>query len=277
MFLASDMRRRFKPPMSGPLPETLDEYLALFAGAGPDQLTGEASTLYASSTTAASAIAKLNPDARVIVIFREPASFLRSFHLQLVQTHNENQRDLRRALALEPDRRRGKHVPRRSHRPQLLHYSEHVRYTDQLARYHAVLPGENVLALIYEDFRADNVATIRQIFRFLGIDDTVQVTELKANPTVLLRSRTLDDAVRRFSVGRDPISALVKNGIKTAVPPRMRQTLLRTVQRRVVHATPPPPDAATLADLRSSLKPEVERFSEYLGRDLVALWGYEHL
>jgi hypothetical protein len=277
MFLARDMWRRFKPPMGAELPTTLDEYLALFKDARPDQLKGEASTLYASSRTAASAIAVLNPAARAIAIFREPAAFLRSLHLQLVQMHNENERDLRRALALEADRRQGKHVPRRSHRPQLLYYTDHVCYTDQLARYHAVLPRENVLALIYEDFRADNAATLREIYRFLGIDDTVEVTQVSANPTVLLRSRALDGAVRRFSVGSDPVSQTIKTGIKTAVPERLRRTLLRTVQRRVVHAEPPPPDPATLAELRSTLKPEVERFSDYLGRDLVRLWGYDRL
>jgi Sulfotransferase family len=226
------------------------------------------------SKTAASAIAELNPDARVVVIFREPAAFLRSFHLQLIQTHNESQYDLRQALALEADRRRGKHVPRRAHRPQLLHYSDHVCYADQLARYHAALPRENVLALIYEDFKADNVATVRQIFRFLGIDDTFCVTQLKANPTVVVRSQALDEAVHRYSVGRDPFSQIVKTGIKAVVPQRTRRTLLRTVQRRVVHAAPPPPDSSALADLRRSLRPEVERFSEYLDRDLVSLWGY---
>ncbi len=32
-----------------------------------------------------------------------------------------------------------------------------------------------------------------------------------------------------------------------------------------------------MAQLRQQFKPEVERFSEYLGRDLVTLWGYDRL
>ncbi len=42
-------------------------------------------------------------------------------------------------------------------------YSEHVRYVEQLRRYHAVFPAEQVLVLIYDDFRADNEATLRRV------------------------------------------------------------------------------------------------------------------
>ena len=44
-------------------------------------------------------IAELQPHARIVAIFREPASFLRSLHLQLLQNHIETQKDLRKALA----------------------------------------------------------------------------------------------------------------------------------------------------------------------------------
>jgi hypothetical protein len=32
-----------------------------------------------------------------------------------------------------------------------------------------------------------------------------------------------------------------------------------------------------MLELRRRFKPEVTALSEYLGRDLVALWGYDHL
>ncbi len=139
-FFATDARPRFAPPMEGRLPETLDEYLALFSRAAPGQLAGEASSAYLWSRVAAQRIAQLRPDARIIAILREPASFLRSLHLQLVQDHIEWEKDLRTAIALEADRREGRNIPRRSARPQLLRYSEYVRYVEQLRRYHAVFP-----------------------------------------------------------------------------------------------------------------------------------------
>ena len=67
---------------------------------------------YLRSSTAASRIAELQPDARIIAILREPASLVRSLHLQFVQTHVETEKDLRKALALEHARRQGRHIPR---------------------------------------------------------------------------------------------------------------------------------------------------------------------
>jgi hypothetical protein len=276
-FLASDMRRRFRPPMAGPLPSTLEEYLALFADAKDEQRAGEASAFYLSSQTTASSIAALNPSARIITVFREPTSFLRSLHLQLVQNHIEDQRDLRSAIALEAARRNGRSIPRRSYRPQVLQYSEHVRYTEQLDRYHAVFPREQVLVLIYEELRANNAATVRKIFRFLEVDETVPVVPVDANPTVALRSQELDDAVHRFSVGRGPYSRAVKAVAKTLVPQSARRRLLHTVQEHVVHSAAPSPDEELVTELRKWLKPEVERVGAYLGRDLVSFWGYDQI
>src|SRR5882757_9165500 len=127
-YLASDLRDRFRIPATATNPETLEDYLALFADARSDQLAGEASPNYLSSRTAASAIADLQRDARIIAILREPASFLRSLHLQFIQTHVETEKDMRKALALEDVRREGKQIPSSSHRPSVLMYSDHVRY-----------------------------------------------------------------------------------------------------------------------------------------------------
>src|SRR4051794_19168820 len=117
-YFASDMLPRFQPPRSAPPLRTFEEYVAMFADAGPDQRTGEASSAYLLSRTAAARIADVRPDARIIAILREPASFLRSLHLQLLRTHVESEHGLRKALALEPARGAGNRIPRRSHRPQ---------------------------------------------------------------------------------------------------------------------------------------------------------------
>src|SRR5262249_28040678 len=90
---------------------SLDEYLSLFEPARADQRAGEASVFYLWSPTAARRIAEVQPDARIIAILREPASFLRSLHLEFVQGHVEMEKDLRRAIALEHIRRNGEHDP----------------------------------------------------------------------------------------------------------------------------------------------------------------------
>jgi hypothetical protein len=276
-YFATDLRTRFRRPAAGALPETLEDYLALFEGAEAQQRAGEASSLYLWSHDAARNIAEVQPDARVIAILREPASFLRSLHLQLLQNHIESQKSLRKAIALEPARRAGKRIPKSSVRPQALFYSERVRYIEQVRRYHDAFPADQVLVLIYEEFRRDNEATVRKVQRFLGVDDPLPIGVTDANPTVRVRSQQLDELVHAVSVGRGPVSSAVKSAVKAVTPSGLRSRALTAAQRRVVHGKPTAPDEELNLELRRRFKGEVVAVSEYLGRDLVSLWGYDEI
>jgi hypothetical protein len=274
-FFAAELRHRALPRASSGLPETLDDYLALFVGARPEQCIGEASTAYLWSSVAASGIADLQPAARIVAILREPASFLRSLHLQFVQSHFEMTRDLRQAIALENVRRQGQHDRHSLLRsPQVLLYADHVRYVEQLRRYHDLFPPEHVLVLIYDDFRRDNEETVRAVLRFLGIDDSAPINMAEANPTVRVRSPHLNNLIRTVYLGQGPASRAVKTGIKAVVSRPLRRRALHAVQHRIVYGKPKPSDERLMMELRQRFKPEVVELSEYLNRDLVTLWGY---
>ncbi|HME02538.1 MAG TPA: sulfotransferase [Solirubrobacteraceae bacterium] len=272
VFFASELPRQAHRYTA---PATLEEYLSLFAPAGPDQRLGEASASYLWSHTAAGRIAEAQPQARIIAILREPASFLRSLHLQCVQSHYENEKDLARALALEPSRREGRNIPPRSGWPQVLMYSEHVRYVEQLRRYRAVFPEEQVLTLVYDDFRADNEGTLREVLRFIGVDATAPIEPVEANPTVRMRSQWLDELVHSVSVGGGPVSQAVKGTVKALLPRKLRRGALKATQRHLVVGEPDSPDAQLMLEIRRRYRGEVEALSEYLGRDLITLWGYD--
>jgi Sulfotransferase family len=265
-FFAEDLRFQFGHQTSARLPQTLAEYLALFEGASPDQRAGEASPSYLKSHTAAAAIAEVQPAARIIAILREPASFIRSLQFQLLQEHVETEKDLAAAIAHEEIEREGRKVRR---------YSDHVKYVEQLRRYHERFPPEQVLVLIYDDFRGDNDATVRRVLRFLDVDDTAPIEVMDANPTVDVRSLRADRIVRRLYGGGDPVSRLLGGAVRTLTPQGVRRRLARGIRRRVVYGKPQPADERALAQLRRRFKPEVVALSEYLDRDLVSLWGYD--
>jgi hypothetical protein len=274
-FFAGDMRPRFQPARTGGVPETLASYLELFSPAGPDQIAGEASSSYLRSRVAADAIAELRPDARAIAILREPASFLRSLHEQMLRDHIETERDLGRALSLEPARREGRGIPRRSHLPQMLLYSDHIRYAEQLRRFIDTLGAERVLALVYDDFRADNEATLERVQSFLGVAPQ-QLEALDANTSeVSMRSPRLDDLLTGVAVGRSPAARAVKGAVKAVLPAQLRADAMRGLRRRVVLTEPRPPDERLMGEVRARYRGEVEALGELLGRDLVAQWGYE--
>jgi hypothetical protein len=267
-FFAPELHPR--PRQSNTHPDTVEDYLSLFEAARPEQRAGEVSPSYLWSRTAASRIAELRPDARIIAILREPASFLRSLHLELLQDHVETEKDLGKAIALDEIRRQEKKLRHSDSQKGLRYSAERLRYVEQLRRYHAVFPPEQVLVLIYDDFRADNEGTVRQVLRFLEVDDTSPIEVTEANPTVLVRSPRLNELVRSLYMGQGPAARAV-------TPQQLRHDGLGSFRRRVLYDQPRPPDEELMLELRRRSKGEVVALSEYLDRDLVTLWGYDSI
>jgi Sulfotransferase family len=262
-FFAPDLRTLLGE--NGALPSSWEQYAALFAPAAPGQRTGEASPSYLRSEVAAELIARARPDARIIAILREPASFVRSLHLHLVREGVETEPDLARAFAAETLQRAGRRVRR---------YSDHVRYVEQLRRYHDCFPAEQILVLIYDDLRADNESTVRAVWRFLGVSEHAPVTPVQANPAVRVRSRGLLRAAAALGAGRGPVAAPIKH----LLPAHGRgRRLVRAMAGRLIYAQPPPADEAVMLELRRRFKGEVAALSDYLLRDLTSLWGYDGL
>lgn len=261
-------------PPPADLPTTLDHYLSLFASAQPGQLIGEASIFYLWSRTAARHIARLRPDARIIVILREPVSFLCSLHLQLVNTSVETEHDLRTALALEEARLERRHLPPNGHWPQLLRYAEHMSYMDQLQRYRDAFPYDQRLVLIYDDFRDDNQATLQKILHFLHVDETAALSTTNPNPSTRVRAKPLEDLLHAVSEGRGPGFGFLKAAVTTVSTQPTRRTAKHLVRQHIIRGRPRQPERALVTELRRRYKPEVEALAEYLGRDLMTLWGY---
>src|SRR5437763_4585928 len=236
--------------------ETTEEYLELFRDAKPDQIVGEASTSYLWSTTAARRIAQARPDARIIAIFREPASFLRSLHLQLLQNHHEVEPDFRRAVELDEPRRCGREIPFHSYWPQALIYSDRVRYVEQLRRYENVFPREQILVLIYDDFRGENHAIMRQVLRFLDVDGDHPLHAVDVNPTIAIRSARLDRLRQDLRAGRGPLLRGMRSVGKALTTNHLRRVVYYPGVRRAVWGKPPAADAAFMEELRVRFKPE---------------------
>ncbi|HTW41645.1 MAG TPA: sulfotransferase [Solirubrobacteraceae bacterium] len=275
-FLASDMgppEQFADAPRERKFPHTLEEYLALFDDATPAQRAGEASACYLLSRTAAARIAELQPQARIIAILREPASFLRSMHMMLLRLGLESESDLGKAIELESARSKGKRIPSYCYRPQLLQYSQHVRYVDQLRRHHAHFPREQVLALIYDDFRSDNDATVRSVLRFLDVDDAAPIDATNWNETTTtVRSPQARQLVRSLRAPSSPLARAARATIMALTPSDVGRRAKQKFNKRFVKVQAPPPDERTMRELRQRFKPEVVALSEHLDRDLVSLW-----
>ena len=221
----------------------------------------------------------MQPAARVVAILREPASFLRSLHLQFVQTMIETEPDLRKALALQERRREGHGLPRGTHVSQPFMYSEHVRYVEQLRRFRTALraragagPDLRRLPRRQRGHRAaDHGLPRRRRHR------SRQAVEV--NPTVQVRAGRLHAVKRAVHSAQGPAARGAKNAVNAVIPGELRRRVVRPLRRqlrrRVVFAEPAPPDEELMRELRRRFRGEVAALSEDLDRDLLSLWGYE--
>jgi hypothetical protein len=280
-YFAFDLRSPIREP-AVLYRQSFEGYKWLYAPAQAGQLIGDASPQYLRSSVAAREIAKAQPRARIVAILREPASFLRSFHMQALENHVETERELAKALALEADRREGRRIPRNCHHPQDLLYLDHVRYVEQLRRYHAVFDAEQVLVLIYDDFQRDNLGTVRAVLRFLELDDAVAIEPRQTEPLKRVRSpllHRLTGALAR-AVRNPAASGPLARTVVALTPKPLRRGRSAALLRSAAYGSarpPDEPDEQLMLELRRRVKPEVVALSDYLRRDLVSLWGYDRV
>ena len=180
---------------------------------------------------------------------------------------------------LETKRREGRSIPRSCKVPQTLFYSDHVRYVEQLERYRAVFPAEQMLILVYDDFASDNRAVLGRVLRFLEVDDTVAIQPVRTKTGKAVRSLFLKHLADSARVARvNPARATrLGRAVDALTPGPLRSEQFRARWRRLVYKDPGPPDERFMLELRRRFKPEVVALSEYLGRDLVDEWGYRRL
>ena len=103
----------------------------------------------------------------------------------------ENEGNFGRALLLEEQRRRGEKIPSATSNPGILFYSEQAKYCEQVERFLAAFGKSRVKIVIYDDFRDDNLAVCRDVFRFLGIDTDFEPVSEEVNPSRDVRAPKL--------------------------------------------------------------------------------------
>lgn len=245
-------------------------YLQLFAKAKTEKIVGEATANYLYSRVAAEKIHNFNPDAKIIILLREPAQYLYSLHSHYVKFTEENEPNFATALALEEQRREGKGVSPRIMSPSFLFYSQRVKYYQQVKRYYDRFPAEQIKVIIYEEFKAENARIYREILEFLGVDSsfTPKYAAVNVNKEVKF------PAINNF-VNRPLIKHISKNLISQEFNEFVRDNI---VEKLLWHQAPKDsmPEELKL-ELMRKYQPEVVKISELIGVDLEAVWGYDAL
>jgi hypothetical protein len=243
------------------------DYLAEYTARNGEVVAGESSVWYLFSSRAAAEIKAFSPEARIIVMLREPVEMLYSLYHHFRLDGNECLPTFEEALAAEPDRRAGKRIGAETYLAQGLQYREIVRFTEQVSRYFEVFGRERVHIVIYDDLAGDTLGIYRETLGFLGLDSW----RGPANLTAINGSRyPRSAALRRLLNGKHVRQTAL---MLRPLLPRPAFGVLRGLQEKLLLANSRPGKRSPLSPaLRARLKrefaPEIERLSELLGRDL---------
>ena len=107
----------------------LEDYLSLFKDADPEihAVIGEGSTNYLASKVAIEKAIGLNPNAKFIVMLRDPVEVAHAYHMEQLWARNEDVEDFESAWRLQEERRQGKFIPGNCVAQQFLQYRD-LRY-----------------------------------------------------------------------------------------------------------------------------------------------------
>lgn len=248
-------------------------YSGLFSGARPDQVCGDASTLYLSSLVAPEAIRQRRPDAKIIILIRDPVEQMYSWYRHLKYWGYENAPSFADAIALQSERHEGHKLPIGNICDNWLQYEEMASFSRQIDRYRGTFPESQLGVWLLEDLKEVPNETLVDIASFLGLDSTLVsehgVPEKNTNKALRFPVLKRSLQVMRAYPG-------LRAFLKATIPVNVRKKLLLGVNKISTRKEKAPPMSPELRlTLRHRMMPEVRRLSEIVGQDLPVRWGWE--
>lgn len=260
-------------------PRSRAEYLALFAEARLEKRVGEASTSYLYSRQAAREIKEFAPEARIIVMLRNPVDMMYSFYNQAYNFWGarygaaEDLADFESALEAEDERKRGSRLPgnleavsytgdERTRSYHFLFYRDLARYAAQLQRYLDCFGRDNVHAIIFDDLQKTPAQVYRETCAFLEVAEDYQPDFRVYNSQQRFRSKTVARLLRLVPV---PVLGAGRNILVRFLGRAASAKLLGLMHGP---ARPRPLESALRGRLQAEFAAEVEQLSALLGRDV---------
>jgi hypothetical protein len=241
-------------------------YLALFADAGGRKAVGEASVSYLSSPGAAERIYARYPDARIIIVLRNPADRVYSWYNFLCQYGVEPGLSLERALADE-DRRVAVAAERRDtwFVDECVLYFQYGLIASKIEAFTSRFPKEHIHVALFDDLKARPAETTRAVFEFLDVDPAFTPESFKVqNPTWFPLSVSLQhqfasrSRLHPFLPSRGPIRFVDRRVIPSVC---WVNAVLGQVRKQVFNPS-------TRRELLNRYRDDIGRTEQLIGRSL---------
>ena len=238
-----------------------EQYAELFAGVTGEKAIGESSVFYLCYPASAERIAQTVPEAKIIVLLREPVARTYSSYIFLL-------RDGRETLGLEEGLHREEERKEQGFEP-MWWYKELSLYYRQVKHYMDVFGEERVKVLLYEELHANPEQVLRDAFAFLEVREDVGIdTSVRYNLSGVPKSRGIYNLLDHFI---DKPSALERR-IKSLVPLNLRIAWASKIIGMFTHSVPMNPQMQ--AQLKAYFAEDVGKLEDLLHRDLSS-WHYQ--
>ena len=232
-------------------------YAEQYAGAD-EQLRGDASHIYIEDPTSAPTLKAFAPDARFVIVLRNPADRARALYSYMVEHGQEILPTLDKALAAE-DRRFHSERFRRTCAGSFWNYMyfRSGLYAEQIERYFDLFPRERFFMTTLPDLINDPNGSVGAMLAFLGADPMAVEGFPRDGTSKGVRSTLAQVATRKY------VRPLAKRGVPGA---SSAQAWLAQKNR----AEPPVMLPATREALMNRFEPDLARLAEMTGIDLRA-------
>ena len=198
-------------------------YLSLFQSVRQEKAIGEASWSSLYYPQASKRIKHYFPDAKFIVILRNPIERAFSHHQYLLQHHRENIKSFSQAIALENERIQQKYWAD-------WHYIKLGFYSNQLKKYFSIFEREQFKIIYFERFKSNRIATLKEIFDFLNVDNIAiedsKLVQKKHNQTMLPRISFVNSFIERANY-----NGRLQYILKKTIPKQWHNTLKKQGDR----------------------------------------------
>ena len=233
----------------------LAEYRDLFATSPPGAVLGEASPLYLFAKQAAARIRHHTPEARLVVVLRNPVDQAFSHFMYATKQRIEPLTDFVAALAAEDQRLADGWQP-------LFGYSRFPRYAEQLARYLALFPRDQILIRLYEEFERDPATLMQDILGHIGVTSGFRPDmAVKHNAGGVPKNRIFQDFLMKSNPVTRAIGLVVPQETRLRIRDRLAGFNLKRDETM-------PPEARAI--LLNRLGDQIKALQPMIDRDLSA-------
>jgi Sulfotransferase domain len=247
------------------------EYLDLCFGhcAGKNYLAvGEGSVWNLYSRDAVAKILRFDPKARFIIMVRNPIDLCVALYEKRREMLQEDQPSFEQAWRAEDDRRRGRSVPAFFRKEiGVPGYCDVASLGGQVERAFSLIPDQQRLLIVFDDFIADTAAVYARVLAFLGVPHDGRKEFPRINEGQEIRYPKLWALVWGAMLRAHPLLDPVKRKLKVStlnIYPRLAQLF---IGRRSERQTIP---GALRAEMRACFDQDIKRLSVAIERDLSA-------